>query len=136
MLIEGEVSYSNYKINEKSSFEDLTSQISGFNLNLDFSYFMTKESEIRYGLQVSGYSTSLDLKNEMNVYSQIDHSTDFAAYVDYNFSKSRFVINPGFRFQNYTSLGESSFEPRLSIKYNLTASRTITRIYACGKPRF
>ena len=120
MLIEGEVSYSNYKINEKSSFEDLTSQISGFNLNLDFSYFMTKESEIRYGLQVSGYSTSLDLKNEMNVYSQIDHSTDFAAYVDYNFSKSRFVINPGFRFQNYTSLGESSFEPRLSVKYNLT----------------
>ena len=120
MLIEGEVSYSNYKINEKSSFEDLTSQISGFNLNLDFSYFMTKESEIRYGLQVSGYSTSLDLKNEMNVYSQIDHSTDFAAYVDYNFSKSRFVINPGFRFQNYTSLGESSFEPRLSLKYNLT----------------
>jgi len=120
MLIEGEVSYSNYKINEKSSFEDLTSQISGFNLNLDFSYFMTKESEIRYGLQVSGYSTSLDLKNETNVYSQIDHSTDFAAYVDYNFSKSRFVINPGFRFQNYTSLGESSFEPRLSVKYNLT----------------
>ena len=120
MLIEGEVSYSNYKINEKSSFEDLTSQISGFNLNLDFSYFMTKESEIRYGLQVSGYSTSLDLKNEMNVYSQIDHSTDFAAYIDYNFSKSRFVINPGFRFQNYTSLGESSFEPRLSVKYNLT----------------
>jgi len=120
MLIEGEVSYSNYKINEQSSFEDLTSQISGFNLNLNFSYFMTKQSEVRYGLQVSGYSTSLDLKNEMNVYSQIDHSTDFAAYVDYNFSKSRFVINPGFRIQNYTSLGESSFEPRLSLKYNLT----------------
>ena len=51
---------------------------------------------------------------------QIDHSTDFAAYIDYNFSKNRFVFNPGFRFQNYTSLGENRFEPRLSIKYNLT----------------
>ncbi len=120
MLIEGEIAYSNYNINEESFQEKLTSQINGFNLNLDFTYFMTKESEIRYGLQVSGYSTSLDIINLNNFFSQTDHSTDFAAYIDYNFSKNRFVFNPGFRFQNYTSLGENRFEPRLSMKYNLT----------------
>ena len=120
MLIEGEIAYSNYNINEESFQEKLTSQINGFNLNLDFTYFMTKESEIRYGLQVSGYSTSLDIINLNNFFSQTDHSTDFGAYIDYNFSKNRFVFNPGFRFQNYTSLGENRFEPRLSMKYNLT----------------
>ena len=120
MLIEGEIAYSNYNINEESFQEKLTSQINGFNLNLDFTYFMTKESEIRYGLQVSGYSTSLDIVNLNNFFSQTDHSTDFGAYIDYNFSKNRFVFNPGFRFQNYTSLGENRFEPRLSMKYNLT----------------
>ena len=120
MLIEGEIAYSNYNINERTETNDLTSQINGFNLNLDFTYFMTKESEIRYGLQVSGYSTLLDVINSNNYFSQTDHSTDFAAYIDYNFSKNRFVFNPGFRFQNYTSLGENRLEPRLSIKYNLT----------------
>ena len=120
MLIEGEIAYSNYNINERTETNILTSQINGFNLNLDFTYFMTKESEIRYGLQVSGYSTLLDVTNNNTYFSQTDHSTDFAAYIDYNFSKNRFVFNPGFRFQNYTSLGENRFEPRLSIKYNLT----------------
>ena len=114
MLIEGEIAYSNYNINERTETNVLTSQINGFNLNLDFTYFMTKESEIRYGLQVSGYSTLLDVINNNNYFSQTDHSTDFAAYIDYNFSKNRFVFNPGFRFQNYTSLGENRFEPRLS----------------------
>jgi len=120
MLIEGEITYSNYNIDEKSEEEDLTSQINGFNLNLDFSYFMSKQSEIRYGLQVSGYSTSLDISSVNNFFSQTDHSTDFGAYVDYNLSKNRFVFNPGIRFQNYTSLGESRLEPRVSMKYNLS----------------
>ncbi len=120
MLIEGEIAYSNYNINEETPEEELTSQINGFNLNLDFSYFISKESEIRYGLQVAGYSTSLELINTNNFFSQIDHSTDFGAYIDYNFSKNRFVFNPGFRFQNYTSLGENRLEPRISMKYNLS----------------
>ena len=120
MLIEGEITYSNYNIDEKSEEENLTSEINGFNLNLDFSYFMSKQSEIRYGLQVSGYSTSLDISSVNNFFSQTDHSTDFGAYVDYNLSKNRFVFNPGLRFQNYTSLGESRIEPRVSMKYNLS----------------
>jgi len=120
MLIEGEIAYSNYNIDEQSEEESLTSQINGFNLNLDFTYFISTESEVRYGLQVSGYSTSLDLITPNNFFSQIDHSTDFAAYIDYNLSKNRFVFNPGFRFQNYTSLGENRLEPRLSLKYNMS----------------
>ena len=129
MLIEGEITYSNYNIDEKSEEENLTSEINGFNLNLDFSYFMSKQSEIRYGLQVSGYSTSLDISSVNNFFSQTDHSTDFGAYVDYNLSKNRFVFNPGLRFQNYTSLGESRIEPRVSMKYNLSEK---IRIKASG----
>lgn len=129
MLIEGEIAYSNYNINEQSEEENLTSQINGFNLNLDFSNFISTESEVRYGLQVSGNSTSLDIITPNNFFSQIDHSTDFAAYIDYNLSKNRFVFNPGFRFQNYTSLGENRLEPRISMKYNISEN---IRIKASG----
>ena len=46
-----------------------------------------------------------------------------------NFSKNRFVLNPGIRFQNYTSLGEARLEPRISMKYNVTEN---FRIKASG----
>ena len=122
MLIEGKVTYSDYRISqENSDAENINSGINGFSLNLDFSYFVSKSSDIKYGLHVLGYSTSLDFINSAGTYiNEIDHSTEFAAYVDYNFSKNRLLINPGLRLQNYTSLGETMLEPRISCKYNFT----------------
>jgi len=122
MLIEGKVTYSDYKISqENESNQTINSGINGFSLNLDFSYFISKTSDIKYGLNVLGYSTSLDFINSAGTYiNEIDHSTEFAAYLDYNFSKNRILINPGFRLQNYTSLGETMLEPRIAFKYNLT----------------
>ena len=103
------------------SNQTINSGINGFSLNLDFSYFISKTSDIKYGLNVLGYSTSLDFINSAGTYiNEIDHSTEFAAYLDYNFSKNRILINPGFRLQNYTSLGETMLEPRIALKYNLT----------------
>ena len=59
-------------------------------LNLDFSYFVSKTSNIKYGLHVLGYSTFLDFINSAGTYiNEIAHSTEFAAYVDYNFFKKR-----------------------------------------------
>ena len=122
MLIEGKVTYSDYKISQNNQSDQvMNSGVNGFSLNLDFSYFISKISDIKYGLNVLGYSTSLDFINSAGTYIQeTDHSTEFAAYLDYNFSKPRLLINPGIRLQNYTSLGETMFEPRLAIKYNIT----------------
>ena len=48
-----------------------------------------------------------------------DHSTEFAGYISYNYKDTRLIIDPSIRIQNYTSLGETSIEPRLGVKYNL-----------------
>ena len=49
-----------------------------------------------------------------------DHSTEFAGYINYNYKGTRLILDPSIRIQNYTSLGETSIEPRLGLKYNLT----------------
>ena len=122
MLIEGKVTYSDYKISqENQNNQTINSGINGFSLNLDFSYFISKSSDIKYGLHVLGYSTSLDFINSAGtLINEIDHSTEFASYIDYNFSRNRILINPGLRLQSYTSLGETVLEPRFAVKYNLT----------------
>ena len=122
MLIEGKVTYSDYKISQANqNNQTINSGINGFSLNLDFSYFISKSSDIKYGLHVLGYSTSLDFINSAGtLIDEIDHSTEFASYVDYNFSRNRLLINPGLRLQSYTSLGETVLEPRFAVKYNLT----------------
>ena len=122
VLIEGKVTYSDYRISqENQDAENINSGINGFSLNLDFSYFVSKSSDIKYGINVLGYSTFLDFINSAGTYiNELDHSTEFVSYIDYNFSKNRLLINPGLRLQNYTSLGETMLEPRISFKYNLT----------------
>lgn len=120
-LIGGGFSYSNYEILSVSSVQGpSTSSISGFNGGLDFTYFLRKNDEFKYGLEAIGYSTDLKLENEAGLAtSALNNSTEIAAYFQYKISQGRFLIQPGFRAHYYSSQSELSLEPRLGVKFSV-----------------
>ena len=122
MLVEGKLSYSNYHLTQQDAGEDVNdSQIDGFNVGLDFLYFISKKHEMKYGVEVLGYTTELSFRNSISaLIEEQDHSTEFAGYILYKFNdNNRFIAEPSIRLQSYTSLGENSFEPRFGFKYNV-----------------
>ena len=121
MLVEGRMSYSKYDLfQEDVGAPRNNSQIDGFNLGLDFSYFISKKHSLKYGVEVLGYSTELSFRNSIStLIEEEDHSTEFAGYMSYKFNNNRLIFNPSVRFQNYTSLGEMSIEPRMGMKYSI-----------------
>ena len=137
MLLEGHVSYSDYNINlDDGSNQDRYSEIGGFEMGLDFTYFLGK-NRIKYGMELKGFSTDYHYENEVNrTISQKENTTEFAGYVSTkllfghlhlsgldkgkaNEQYSKLIVVPGLRLQYYASLNNFSFEPRLSVKYNI-----------------
>lgn len=120
-LIGGGFSYSNYEILSISETQGPSmSSISGFNGGLDFTYFLRKNDEFKYGLEAIGYSTDLKLENEAGLStSAINNSTEIAAYFQYKISQGRWLIQPGFRAHYYSSQSELSMEPRLGVKFSV-----------------
>jgi len=121
VLIEGNFAYSSYnmsveewdKTREESRFRE--SGINGFNMGFDFTYFQPK-GKIKYGFDIHGFSTDFTTYNSVNSkIEQNENTSEFSAYINYQFSGTRFIIEPGFRLQKYT-LGVSP-EPRLGMKY-------------------
>ena len=116
VLIEGNFAYSSYDISldeESSALRE--SGINGFNMGFDFTYFQPK-GKIKYGFDVHGFSTDFTTYNSVNSrIEQNENTSEFSAYVNYQFASTRFIIEPGFRLQKYT-LGISP-EPRLGMKY-------------------
>ena len=119
ILIEGNFAFSNYEISMKEVASALrSSEIIGFNLGFDFTYFLSK-GKIKYGFDVLGFETDFTTYNSVNsIIEQDENTSEFAAYVNYQYTTTRFIIEPGFRIQKYT-LGFSP-EPRLGMKYNIT----------------
>ena len=116
VLIEGNFAYSSYDISldeESSALRE--SGINGFNMGFDFTYFQPK-GKIKYGFDVHGFSTDFTTYNSVNSkIEQNENTSEFSAYVNYQFASTRFIVEPGFRLQKYT-LGISP-EPRLGMKY-------------------
>jgi hypothetical protein len=135
MLLEGNVAYSDYQINlDDGSNIDRFSEIGGFNAGLDFTYFMGK-NKLKYGIDIKGFTTNYEYTNTLQrTISQKESTTEIAGYFTTKLSYgklstgedkqgpqfSRFLIEPGLRLQYYASLANFSFEPRLSMKYNIT----------------
>jgi len=116
VLIEGNFAYSSYKINLDEEASPLReSGIKGFNMGFDFTYFKPK-SKIKYGFDIHGFETDFLTYNSVNTpITQNENTSEFSAYVNYQYTSTRLIIEPGFRIQKYT-LGLSP-EPRLGIKY-------------------
>ena len=116
VLIEGNFAFSSYNISlDEASSPLRESGINGFNMGLDFTYFQPK-GKIKYGFDIHGFSTDFTTYNSVNnKIEQNENTSEFSAYINYQISSTRFIIEPGFRLQVYT-LGVSP-EPRLGMKY-------------------
>jgi hypothetical protein len=116
VLLEGHIAYSNYKISlEEETSPTRTSSINGFDLGLDFTYFLGKD-EMKYGLELIGKSTDYDFERD----TPPENTTELGFYFKYKLTAGKFLIEPSFRLQWYASLSNLSPEPRLALKYNLT----------------
>ena len=119
VLIEGNFAWSSYNISLDEQQSALRkSGIQGFNMGFDFSYFLPK-GKLKYGFDIHGFSTEFRTYNSVNSpIEQNENTSEFSAYLNYQYTSTRFIIEPGIRIQKYT-LGVSP-EPRLGIKYNLS----------------
>jgi hypothetical protein len=120
-IMEGHVAYSNYIISlEETSNPERTSSINGFDVGLDFTYFLGKD-ELKFGLEQIGSNTDYYFINSAGLtIEQEENTTEFGFYAKYKMTAGKFLIEPSFRLQYYASLSELSPEPRLAVKYNVT----------------
>jgi len=138
-LISGNVSYSKYRIElVDGSLNPRSSEIGGFNMGLDFTYFLGK-NKLKYGVEMKGFSTDFNFTNVLNrEISQSESTTEIAGYITSKFQIGkikkrhsggleipRFIISPGLRVHYYASLANLSIEPRLALKYNISADLRI-----------
>jgi hypothetical protein len=134
-LISGKFAYSNYgiEINEVSggATSKRTSGISGFEAGLDFTYYLKGYSQLKYGVEVSGLNTRLDYTNQFGQNFNLPRTNTTASlFLSYrkNFG-DKFVLDPSFRLQYYSTISKASPEPRLGMKYNITPN---IRLKAAG----
>lgn len=121
VLINGHFAASEYEVNlEEEGLADRRSLINGFNFGLDFKYVLG-EDDIRYGVEIVGIKTEFETFNTLGVkVEQEENTTEFGGYVDWKKSAGRFLFQPSFRVQYYSSLARFSPEPRIGLKYKAT----------------
>lgn len=121
VLVEGNFAYSNYLITQESeTINSRSSQINGFNLGLNFTYFIL-DDEIKYGIEVVGLATDFTFYNSLNrKLEQTQNTTELAGYLKYKWNRGKLVLDPSFRMHYYASLNTVSPEPRLGAKYNVS----------------
>jgi hypothetical protein len=121
VMIKANMSYSDYEIGLQSMDKyPSTSGMSGFNLGLDFLYFLGKNQFV-WGLEVLGFNTDFEYYNSIGrLLQQEENTTELGTYMKYKLNLGNLLIEPGFRIQYYASMGDISLEPRLGIKYNIT----------------
>ena len=116
VLIQGNFAFSSYHITlEEDNSQLRESSISGASMGFDFTSF-NPTGKIKYGFDVYGFETKFKTFNVVNaIIEQNENTSEFSAYINYQYKSNRFIFEPGFRIQKYT-LGTSP-EPRLGIKY-------------------
>jgi hypothetical protein len=123
-IIEGNLSYSNYRIDQQE-MDNLPrySAIGGFEGGMKFSYYLG-EDLIRYGFTLSGYQTEFVYYNAAGRKTGNDagpiSTTNMAGFFKYKKTLGNFILQPSLRLQYYGELQETSLEPRFGAKYNAT----------------
>lgn len=121
-LIKGSIAFSDYRIKQtESDGLPRTSGINGFNVGMNFNYFLGDKDEINYGFEILGFRTEFAFTNSSRaIVEQNQNTTELAGYLKYRKVANKLIIEPGVRMQYYASLSNFSFEPRLGMKYNIT----------------
>ena len=120
-IIRGNASFSDYNIsqNEVDSLPR-SSLITTFNSGLNFSYFLGKD-EINYGFDINNMQTDFRFTNQANrIISDTKYSTELSGFFKYRIVKPKLVVEPGVRLQYYASIKETSLEPRIGMKWNIS----------------
>lgn len=118
-VIEGNAAYSKYLINmDDGSNNEKYSSIGGLNATFDIVNFYGK-NKLTYGFTIEAYSTDFKFTNDYGISKKYgEHTTNLSLFGTYNMHLGKWLIDPGIRLINYTSLSETSLEPRLALKFN------------------
>lgn len=121
-IIDGSITYSGYEITQTElDQKPRRSGINGFNVNLNFSRFLSDLDKLKYGVEMNGFSTDFEIFNSLNRrISQKENTSEVSAFINYlkNFNK-KLLLETGLRLQRYASLSETTLEPRIGMKYNI-----------------
>lgn len=122
VIISANGAFSSYNINSTEVIgQPRRSSINGFNVGLNFTYFLRDHDELKYGIEAIGYSTDFAFVNSANrTLSQAQSTTEVGGFMQYKIEATRFLIEPGIRLHYYNALAEFRIEPRLGVKYNAT----------------
>lgn len=121
-LVEGRAAYSRYTINmDDASHKDKFSSIGGLNATFDIVNFYGKD-RLTYGFTIEAYSTEYKFTTDYGITKHYDpeFTTNLSIFAAYNMHVGKWLLDPGIRIVNYTSLSETSIEPRLAAKFNAT----------------
>lgn len=120
-IIDGILNYSDYEMTLSELNEpERTSKIGGFNIGLNFNYFIP-DGEFKYGFEVVGFKTTFNFFNSLGInIEQLQNTTELAGFLRYKKKIGNLIVEPSFRMQYYASLSQGSPEPRLGIKYNFS----------------
>ncbi len=121
VLIQGILAISNYKISlEEENRDPRTSQINGFNMGLNFTYYLGK-NEAKWGIEMQGYKTDFNYYNSVNrKIQEQENTTEVAVFFKDKIVLKKLLIEPSFRLHYYSSPSTMSPEPRFAMKYNAT----------------
>jgi hypothetical protein len=120
VLIDGLVGFTKYKAGlVEKNMDPRTSEIDELSANINFSIF-GKENELKYGLELKSLRTNFEFVNPFSIrISQEQNTTELGLYGKYKRILGKLIIEPSTRIQYYSSLGTTTFEPRLGLKLNL-----------------
>jgi len=120
-IVNGRVGYSKYSIDlSETGADDKASDIGGFELGIDFSYFMPK-GKIKYGIEIAGFTTDYRFLNTNNEPRNIkENTTRISTFMQYRQEIGKLLIEPSIRLNYYASLPSAQLEPRIGMKYNLS----------------
>ncbi len=118
VLIDGNLSYSNYRISlDETNQPSRTSSIDGFNVGFNITYFLGKD-QLKFGFEMLGFATDFKYTNSANItMSQTQSTSEIAPFITYKLARNKWLVEPGIRLQYYASLSNASLEPRLAVKY-------------------
>lgn len=120
ILVSGLVGFSTYSVGIKEQdAAPRTSDIDELTANVDFTFFGEK-SEIKYGLEIKSIRTDFEFVNPFgNRLQQEQNTTEIGFYGKYRQIIGNLILEPSARIHYYAALGETTFEPRIGIKYNI-----------------
>ncbi len=120
-IVNGVLTYSKYN-SQRQDLDTLPrrSGVNNYYAGLNFTNF-GRNTEVKYGLELTGVSTDFLFTNYKKIpVTNNANTTEINAFGKYKQKIGPLILEPGLRVQYYASLNETSLEPRMGLKYNIS----------------